>query len=240
MKSVPSVRIPAKIARDLGVKIVSGRIGSEQILDGEVEASGRRRVSRSAYREAMRILIAKGLVESRPKVGTWVSKPERWHLLDPDVLEWMFAREPEPHLVASLFEMRKMLEPDVARLAAMRRTPEQLAQLIKAMGIMERKTLQTAQGRLADQRFHALLIAAADNAFLTAFTSSIMAAVNWSTAYKNREHRLRGDAVQDHRWVLDAVAAGDAAGAHAAMTRLLDLAFSDLARGRKKERASLR
>src|ERR1700689_2122244 len=100
----PSIRIPAKIARDLGVKIVSGRIKPGSILDGEVAASGRRKVSRSAYREAVRILVAKGLVESRPKIGTRVSALDKWNLLDPDVLAWMFAREPNPHLVTSLFE----------------------------------------------------------------------------------------------------------------------------------------
>jgi len=55
-------------------------------LNGEVAASDRLHVSRSAYREAVRILAAKGLVESQPKVGTRVSPPERWHMLDPDVL----------------------------------------------------------------------------------------------------------------------------------------------------------
>jgi hypothetical protein len=57
--------------------------GPGDILDGEIDASDRLEVSRTAYREAVRILAAKGLVESRPKVGTRVSLPERWHLLDP-------------------------------------------------------------------------------------------------------------------------------------------------------------
>ena len=59
------------------------------ILDGEIDASDRLEVSRTAYREAVSIVAAKGLVESRPKVGTRISLPERWHLLDPDVLSWI-------------------------------------------------------------------------------------------------------------------------------------------------------
>src|SRR5690242_15028211 len=105
-------RIPALIAGDLGAKIVSGRLGAGTILDGEVEASGQRQVSRSAYREAVRILRAKGLVESRPKTGTMVSAIERWHLLDPDVLGWMCSRDPSPQLLISLFELRIMVEPE--------------------------------------------------------------------------------------------------------------------------------
>jgi DNA-binding FadR family transcriptional regulator len=223
----PSIRIPAKIARDLGIKIVSGRIAVGAILDGEVAASGRRQVSRSAYREAVRILVAKGLVESRPKIGTRVSTLDKWNLLDPDVLSWMFAREPEPHLLANLFELRKLVEPEVARLAALRRSPEQLAQLSAAVDTMERQTLHTSQGRLADQTFHATMIAASGNAFLASMSSTVTAAVAWSTIFKSRTQRLRRDAVPDHRKVLDAVAAGDPAGAHSAMTQLLELAFTD-------------
>ena len=72
------------------------------ILNGEVDASDRLKVSRTAYREAVRILAAKGLVESRPKVGTRVSPPERWHLLDPDVLSWIFEQEPDDRPVERL------------------------------------------------------------------------------------------------------------------------------------------
>jgi DNA-binding FadR family transcriptional regulator len=228
MKSpTPTIRIPAKIARDLGIKIVSGRIAVGAILDGEVAASGRRQVSRSAYREAVRILVAKGLVESRPKIGTRVSTLEKWNLLDPDVLSWMFAREPETHLLASLFELRKLVEPEVARLAALRRTPDQLAQLASAFETMERHTLHTPQGRLADQAFHAALIAASGNAFLASMSSTVIAAVTWSTIFKSRTQRLKRDAVPDHRKVLDAVAEGDPARANAAMTQLLELAYAD-------------
>ena len=89
------LRLHGSIARDLGVQIVSGHYEPGHVLDGEIEASERLEVSRTAYREAMRILAAKGLVESRPKVGTRVSPQARWHLLDPDVLSWIFAGEPD-------------------------------------------------------------------------------------------------------------------------------------------------
>src|ERR1700749_733635 len=107
-------RIPGIIAPDLGGKIVSGRFKPGSVLDGEIAASGRRKVSRSAYREAVRILIAKGLVESRPKLGTRVSDLARWHLLDPDMLSWIFSGEPSDDQLAGLFELRNIVEPEVA------------------------------------------------------------------------------------------------------------------------------
>ena len=62
-----NLRIPGMIARDLGIRIVSGKLVPGKILDGEIAASDQRKVSRSAYREAVRILTAKGLVQSKPK-----------------------------------------------------------------------------------------------------------------------------------------------------------------------------
>jgi DNA-binding FadR family transcriptional regulator len=234
-KSAP--RIPAKIAGDLGVKIVSGQLKPGTILDGEIAASGRRQVSRSAYREALRILIAKGLVQSRPKIGTRVTGMDQWHLLDPDVLSWMFAREPRQELLTSLFELRKLFEPQAAALAAERRTLKQLNQMGAALEIMVHETLATARGRLADQTFHTILLSAAANPFLTTLSSSVAAVVAWSTFFKQRTQRLRRDPVPDHIKVYEAVAAGDPGQARAAMTELLELAFADMARLRKAIRS---
>jgi DNA-binding FadR family transcriptional regulator len=230
----PILRIPAKIAGDLGVKIVSGQLKAGTILDGEIAASGQRQVSRSAYREAVRILIAKGLVQSRPKIGTRVTDMDQWHLLDPDVLSWMFAREPRQELLTSLFELRKLFEPEAAALAAERRTLKQLNQMGTALEVMVSETLQTSKGRFADQTFHTILLRASANPFLMTLSSSVAAVVAWSTFFKQRTQRLRRDPVPDHIKVYEAVAASDPGAARAAMTELLELAFADMGRFRRK------
>ena len=92
----------------LGEAIVSGRYAPGDVLNNEIDASEQLNVSRSAYREAIRILAAKGLVESRPKTGTRVLPRNRWNLLDPDVLAWAFSGEPDIHFVRSLFELRSI------------------------------------------------------------------------------------------------------------------------------------
>jgi DNA-binding FadR family transcriptional regulator len=220
-------RIPALIAGDLGAKIVSGRLGAGTILDGEVEASGQRQVSRSAYREAVRILRAKGLVESRPKTGTMVSAIEKWHLLDPDVLSWMCSRDPSPQLLISLFELRIMVEPEAAAFAAQRRSQAQLYAMADALTEMERETLQTAEGRAADRIFHSTLLAASQNAFLATLSSSVAAAVDLSTFFKQRTQRLTRDAVPDHWRVYHAIAKEDPKAARKAMRQLVKSAFED-------------
>ena len=231
----PAIRIPGKIAADIGAKILSGRLKPGTVLDGEIAASGLRKVSRSAYREAIRILTAKGLVQSRPKIGTRVTELDQWHLLDPDVLAWMFAREPPRALLASLFELRKLVEPEAAALAAQRRTLKQLNRMGTALEVMAGETLQTGKGRHADLAFHTILLEASANPFLVSLSSSVTAAVAWSTMFKQRTHRLKRDPVPDHIKVYEAVAAGDPRAARAAMTELLELAFADATQLRRRK-----
>jgi DNA-binding FadR family transcriptional regulator len=232
------LRLHGTIARELGIHIVSGTYRPGDRLDDEISASDRLQVSRGAYREAVRILAAKGLVESRPKVGTRVSEPGRWHLLDPDVLSWVFDGDPDERLLLDLFELRDMIEPRAAALAAERRSTKQVATMKRALDDMARHTLATETGRRADQDFHGALLAASGNAFIVSLTSSVNAAIAWTTIFKQRVAPLPRDPLPDHVRVFEAVEGGDRQAAHAAMRNLVRLALLDTneARGRKKAR----
>jgi DNA-binding FadR family transcriptional regulator len=230
-----SLRLHGTIARDIGVRIVSGRIQPGAILNGEIEASERLHVSRTAYREAVRILAAKGMVESRPKFGTRISEPRRWHLLDPDVISWIFsADQPDERLLEALFEMRTIIEPAATALAAERRTEAHLQALRKALDLMAEKSLAGVAGQAADREFHSVLLEASGNAFLASFTSGVAAGVAWTTIYKQRKSPLARDPIPDHERVYEAVANGDPAAAREAMTTLIRLALLDTTRGGKK------
>lgn len=222
-----SLRLHGTVARDLGIRIVSGQLKPGDMLDGEIEASDRLKVSRTAYREAVRMLAAKGLVEARPKVGTWVNARDKWHLLDPDVLEWIFEHEPERHVLEALFELRRIFEPEAAALAASRRTDMQLKTMEDALARMAEHTLARPEGRIADQEFHAALLDASDNPFLKTLTSSVAAAVAWTTEFKQRRQPLMRDPLPDHMAVYRAIAAGDPPQARRAMTDLIDMALLD-------------
>lgn len=229
-----SLRKHGTIARDLGVRIVSGRIQPGSILDGEIEASERLKVSRTAYREAVRILAAKGMVESRPKFGTRVSEAWRWHLLDPDVISWIFsADQPDERLLEALFELRTIIEPEATALAATRRTEAHLQGLRRSLDRMAERSLAGPAGQAADREFHSLLLEASGNAFLASFTSGVAAGVAWTTIYKQRKSPLARDPIPDHQRVYEAVAKRDPAAARSAMTRLIRLALLDTTRGGK-------
>jgi DNA-binding FadR family transcriptional regulator len=222
-----ALRIHGTIARDLGIAIVSGRYRPGDILSGEIAFAERLKVSRTAYREAIRMLAAKGLVESRPKSGTRVSERRRWNLLDPDVLAWLFAAEPGEEFIRALFELRMIVEPAAAELAARRRDGRDLALMGHALEEMARLGLGSEAGRAADQAFHDAVLAATRNPALVSLSSSIAAAVGWTTIFKQRERVLPRDPVPEHRAVYEAIAAGDPAAARAAMADLVRLALAD-------------
>jgi DNA-binding FadR family transcriptional regulator len=220
-------RLHGSIAHRLGVAIVAGRLRPGETLDNEVDSSERLSVSRTAYREAVRILAAKGLVVSRPKLGTRVREKSDWHLLDPEVLSWFFESQPSQEFVAGLFELRLIIEPEAAALAAERHTSDDVASMRAALEAMQKYGLHSAEGQGADREFHRSILAATRNPLLFALSSSIGAAVRWTTIFKQRRRRLPRDPMPDHWRVFEAIAAGSMNAARLAMRELVSLALED-------------
>ena len=220
-------RLRGAVANKIGTAILSGEYGPGDILSGEIAAAEALNVSRGAYREAMQVLAAKGLVESRPKTGTRVLPRERWNLLDPEVLAWAFAGDPDARLIRSLFELRLVIEPAAAAFAAQRRSKADIKRMRDALNGMRRQSLATAEGRAADRDFHDALLRATNNDALVVISASIGAAVAWTTHFKQRTRELPRDPIPDHARVLDAIVAGDVEGATEAMRALVQLALED-------------
>ncbi len=186
-------------------------------------------VSRTAYREALRILAAKGLIDARPKIGTRINPRARWNFLDTDVLEWIFDTEPDVHTLNALFELRDLVEPAAAALAASRRTAVQLAAMRDALEGMRLHTLASEAGQNADLAFHATLLQATHNPFLVSLATSVGAAIHITTVFKQRHQPLRRNPMPDHDRVYEAIAMKEPARARAAMRGLIRLARIDTA-----------
>lgn len=223
-----SLRIHQALARKIGTRILSGKLKPGQNIGGEIERSEALDVSRTAYREAMRILTAKGLVESRPKAGTHVTPRARWNLLDPEILAWMFSGQPDEDFVRDLFELRGVIEPAAAAFAAERRTEAHLNAMRDGIDGMRKFGLATARGREADQQFHNAILEASGNEALASLSSSVGAAVTWTTYFKQQHQKAPRDALPDHARVLAAIEASNAKRAHAAMQELVSAALHDM------------
>ena len=214
----------------LGIAIVTGVHKPGSTLPNEMKASEGLHVSRNAYREAIRVLAAKGLVTSRTKTGTKVNPRRQWNILDPSVLAWMFAREPDLKFIKGLFELRRIVEPAAAALAAERRTSAALARMGHALEEMVSHGLQSEIGRDADERFHQSILEATDNETLAGLTATISSAIRWTTIFKYNASSRPRDPIPAHRALFAAIADSDAKAARTAAISLVDQAFDDIHR----------
>ncbi len=218
-----------RIANTLGERIVGGAHPPGRPLPTEIELCASLSVSRSALREAFKLLAAKRLIVSRQKVGTLVRPRADWNMLDPEVLAWTLRAAPTDEFVTGLFEVRKIIEPSAAALAAERRTPEAMTRIERALGDMFQ--FQDGSGDLtaADLRFHQGILDATGNFFLASFgaviESSLVASfqLSWDIAHHTPEYSLR-----QHQGVMEAIRDGRASDAYCVMTQLLRSAIEDV------------
>jgi len=172
-------------------------------------------------REAIKVLAAKGLVESRPKVGTRVRPRRDWNLLDPDVLAWQLEAGPTREFLQDALELRQLIEPAAARLAAGRATDEEIAALREAFTAMcEARDLEASID--ADVRFHSILLQAAHNELLEHLSSIVTAVLRMLFAFSSRPPRTFTRALPLHEAIIEAVQSHDPDAAEAAALRLLD------------------
>src|SRR5262249_34849847 len=153
------------LAQDIGARILKGEFAPGALLPREAEWGRSYGVSRTAVREAIKMLMAKGLIVSRPKIGSRVQPRSSWNLLDRDVLAWYCAATDFHHFLASVQQLRHILEPEAAALAATNHTADQLAAIETAFEAM-RLAQSLEPWNAADVHFHLAILAAAGNELL--------------------------------------------------------------------------
>jgi GntR family galactonate operon transcriptional repressor len=208
------------VAGAIGRRIVSGHYRPGDTLPTEPRIQEEFGVSRTAVREAIRLLSAKGLTVSRPKIGTRIRPTADWNMLDPDVLRWQVDQKPSDEFIHALFEMREIIEPAAASRAAERASEDEVRALGLAMeGIQNEPRGSPAQIQ-ADIDFHMLLLEASRNPMLRSLgamiksTLEITFTLGWRTV-------MAEDAVLQHRDVYEAVRKRQPDEAFLAMRRLL-------------------
>jgi DNA-binding FadR family transcriptional regulator len=227
-------RLHGTLAHRLAVEILRGVYKPGDILPFQLDSSEALNISRTPYREALKILAAKGFVESRPKRGTRVCDRTQWNLLDPEVMGWMFETTPTDEFIDGLFELRLINEPAAAELAAERRTDEEVERMRHALEVMRIETLATETGRVADLDFHKTLLIATRNEVLISLNSSIAAAIAWSTRLKSTDPKDARNSWQDHSRVFEAIEIGNGRAARWAMESLVRFALEDTRRSQQR------
>jgi DNA-binding FadR family transcriptional regulator len=207
------------VAGTIGRRIVTGQHRPGETLPTEPQIQAEFGVSRTAVREAIRLLSAKGLTVSRPKIGTRVRPTVDWNMLDSDVLRWQVDENPSEEFVHALFEMREIIEPAAAARAAERATDDEIRALRMAMAGIEGEPRGSGSQIDADIDFHMIILEASRNPMLRSLGAMIRSTleITFTLGWRVMAH----DAVVQHREILEAIAAHDSEAAFLSMRRLL-------------------
>ena len=212
----------------LGEAIVAGRYAVGASLPPEPLLCGELGVSRTVVREAVKSLIAKGLLVTGPKVGTRVLAEEQWNCFDPDVVSWQLKAGLTREYLRDLQELRRMVEPAAVRLAAQRATPHDIAEIELAYAGMKQAVDHGGDYVTHDLRFHQGLLRACHNRMVVEMSKALGALLRTSFEISTSKPDGPASSLPLHRAVLDAVIARAPQKAERAILVLIDGAQEDI------------
>jgi GntR family galactonate operon transcriptional repressor len=207
--------LQGRVIEALGAEIVGGNYKPGDLLPREADLTEQYGVSRTSVREAMKVLAAKGLVEIRQKIGTRVREPHLWSVFDSDILRWYATQGKGEEIMRDLIELRQILEPAAARLAAGRATMTDLRRIELAHLDMVESAKDNERYAASDVEFHMAVYGASHNALLQRFGRLVadFMQLSFSVQQRVRVHDVvdfSEDAVA-HGEVYNAINRGDAA-----------------------------
>jgi len=201
----PRAGLHGQVVHAIGRQILSGEIRPGELLAAPLPL----RASRTVLREAIKVLAAKGLVESRPKTGTRVRQRRAWNLLDPDVLAWQQEGAPRQAFLRKLTEVRGIVEPAAAELAAERSGARELSAIEAAFRDMESALAAPAPDHKAfdqaDMLFHQAIVRACGNDILQQMSQVVYSALLLSFQVTSRLPGRARASLPRHRAILEAI-----------------------------------
>ncbi len=212
----------------LGQAILAGRYEVGASLPPEPVLCEEFGVSRTVVREAIKSLVAKGLLVTGPKLGTRVLPDEHWNWFDPEVIAWQAQAGLSSEFVRDLQELRLVVEPAAVRMAAVKATPQDILRLEHAYSGMKAAVEDGGDYVTHDLRFHQGLLQASHNRMLMQMGRALSALLRMSFEISTRIMNGPRDSLPLHRAVLDAVIAHAPVKAERALMVLITAANDDI------------
>jgi DNA-binding FadR family transcriptional regulator len=214
-------RLHEHVVDELGARIVRGHYQADDALPVEDALVAQLGVSRTVVREAIKVLAQKNLIQVRTRTGTRVLPAARWNQLDPDILRWRFAGGFDVKLIRDLIDLRRIIEPAAAELAAQRATLVHVMALKGAFAAMGDES-QVQDHIAADLRFHLGILAAAGNELLLGLRHSVEGALSVAIGFSTHSKQDGLSSLALHGEVLQAIEARDGNRARQAMHQLVE------------------
>lgn len=215
---IKSTRIYEEIVRQVKALIGEGRLKSGDQLPPERDLAQQFRVSRTSVREALRTLESLGLIEIRPGEGTFVREVSVESLVEP--LARVLVSQHKA--VGELFEARRLLEPNIAGLAARRATQDEIREMEEILAQQAKEVAAGNTGLAQDAAFHASIAASVQNRAITRIVNALMDLLTQSREESLQTPGRPTRSHQDHRRILESIRRRDEGGAHAAMLEHLN------------------
>jgi DNA-binding FadR family transcriptional regulator len=212
----------------LGEAIVAGHYPVGSSIPPEPLLCDELGVSRTVVREAIKSLIAKGLVTTGPKVGTRVQLSDAWNWFDPDVITWQSKAGLTPEFLRDLQDLRRVVEPAAVRLAAERATRQDIVEIEAAYEGMRHAVEEGGDYVTYDLRFHQGLLKACRNRMLVQMSKALSALLRTSFEISTARKDGPRSSLPMHRAVLDAVIAKQPELAERTILMLIDGAHADI------------
>ncbi|WP_460755680.1 FadR/GntR family transcriptional regulator [Marinomonas epiphytica] len=212
--STSSRSLHVQVARSIARRILSGELAQGSIVPNEMALCDQFGVSRTALREAIKLLTSKGLLESRPKIGTKVVPRPYWNFLDPQLIEWMEGLSDLEEFCSQFLGLRRAVEPEACALAAVNATEEQKAELTETFNRMVKVSENFNQEAWTevDLNFHRLIFNSTNNDFYLPF-GNILSTMFKTFIIHSSKH---GDVcLNEHRLIYEAIMEGNSAKARA-------------------------
>src|ERR1035437_1461002 len=164
-----------RLTRLFGKMIAQGEFESGSALPSEAELCERFDTSRNVLREIVKVLSTKRLIDAKRHRGLFVMPREQWNYLDADVLAWVLEKGSNPELIASLIEVRALIEPTISRWAAERATAVDLVAIEASFNEMEANSTNPDVFHEADIRFHRAILFATHNLVIQQLSDAVSA-----------------------------------------------------------------
>lgn len=212
----------ARVVQGLGLAIVSGRFAQGGPLPTEAALCAAYGVSRTALREALKTLGAKGLLVSRPRSGSRVRPSREWSLFDRDVLGWLEQSSADLVVLRELSALRAAIEPAAAAIGAVRREPSELEALRLAVEGMAAAAEGKGDPLACDVAFHLALLGTSGNRFFMHFGNLVSTALSMSIRVTNARKGVAAADVDAHAAIYEAIRDGAEEEAHRRAAALID------------------
>ncbi|MFC0398982.1 FadR/GntR family transcriptional regulator [Paraburkholderia rhizosphaerae] len=184
-------------------------------------------VSRTVMREALSMLLARHMLDVRPKIGTRIRPMRDWRMIDEDVVNWRFRAKPDPAFLRDVIEFRMLIEPKASAQAAKRANAADIVAIREAFEHFRTVSPDDPAHQAADEQLHTRIVIASGNQFFQQMAAIVRGALSASNQLV-LANQVWEEVVRKHQRVVEAIERHDAVEAEAASRDLIDFAADEL------------